>query len=162
LKVRRELVTQIRHGLSFRQVAKRFGVAVSTVPFWVKRVGDQRLNRVNYSDKSKHPITTNRVDEGVERCVLELRKELKERSDLGEFGAEAIQREMEKFGGNMIPARATINRILQRNGFLDGKHRRRFMPPPKGGYWSNNEQQHIEVDQFDYIEELYLTGGQTL
>jgi transposase-like protein len=146
--------------MSVRQVALRFGVAPSTVMFWVKRAGMQRLDRIRWSDHSDHRTAANRVAEQVEQCVLELRKELKEQSVLGEFGADAIRREMETLGCNKIPARTTINRILQRHGMLDGKHRKRFTPPPKGWYLPNNEEQNAELDQFDTIEECYLKGGQ--
>ncbi|MDR2440930.1 MAG: helix-turn-helix domain-containing protein [Planctomycetaceae bacterium] len=76
MTVRREIVAPIRHGLSFRQVAARLGVSLSTVQFWVKQAGNQRLNRVNYSDQSKHPMTTHCVADRVEQCVLDFRKEL--------------------------------------------------------------------------------------
>jgi transposase-like protein len=152
----------IRRGLSVRQVALRFGVASSTVMFWVKRVGKQRLDRIRWSDHSGHRTASNRVTESVEQCVLDLRKELKEQSVLGEFGADAIRQEMKCRKCNKIPARTTINRILQRNGMLDGKHRKRFTPPPKGWYLPNNEEQNAEWDQFDYIEECYLKGGQVV
>jgi hypothetical protein len=98
-----------------------FGVAISTVAFWVKRSGQQRLDRIRWSDHFSHRPALNRVAEGVEQCVLHLRKELKEQSDLGEFGAEAIRYEMDACGCNVIPSRATINRILQRNGIFDEK-----------------------------------------
>jgi hypothetical protein len=45
---------------------------------------------------------------------------------------------------------------------LDGKHRKRFTPPPKGWYLPNNEEQTAELDQFDYIEECYIKGGQVV
>ncbi|MDR0336564.1 MAG: hypothetical protein LBI18_05685 [Planctomycetaceae bacterium] len=67
---------------------------------------------------------------------------------------------MERLGCNNIPSRTTINRSLQRNGILDGKHRKRLMPPPKGWYLPDKEGQTAELDQFDYIEECYLKGGQ--
>jgi transposase-like protein len=152
----------VRRGKSVRQVALRFGVAASTVMFWVKRAGSQRLSRIRWTDHSGHRPAVNRVAEGVEQCVLDLRKELKEQRVLGEFGADAIRHEMEGRGCNKIPARTTINRILQRNGMLDGKHRKRFTPPPKGWYWPNNEEQNAERDRFDYIEECYLKGGEVV
>jgi hypothetical protein len=107
--------------------------------FWVKRAGDQRLDRIRWSNHSVHRPAVNRVTEGVEQCVLDLRKELKEQRVLGEFGADAIRHEMERLGCNKIPSRTTIHRILQRNGMLDGKHRKRITPPPQGWYLPNDE-----------------------
>jgi transposase len=140
LQVRKTIVSKVRRGLSLRQAAAHFGVAVSTVAFGVKRAGQQRLERIRWSDHSRHRPALNRVAKSVEQCVLHLRKELKEQCDLGELGAEAIRYEMDARGCNMIPSRATINRILQRNGMLDGKPRKRLTPPPQGWYLPNNEE----------------------
>jgi transposase len=108
LQVRRGIVTSIRRGMSVRQVASRFGVAPSTVMFWVKRASKQRLNRIGWwSDRSSRRVAANRVSESVERCVIHLRKNLKEQSVLGEFGADAIQYEMQNRGCNKTPSRAT-------------------------------------------------------
>ncbi|MDR1268336.1 MAG: hypothetical protein LBK82_02315 [Planctomycetaceae bacterium] len=156
------MVSKVRRGMSIRQAALHFGVAVSTVLFWVKRAGQQRLDRVRWSDHSVHHTAVNRVTKSVEQCVLDLRKELKEQSDLGEFGADAIRHEMDTRGCKVLLSRATINRVLQRNGMLDGKHRKRITPPPKGWYLPNNEEQTAELDQFDYIKECYLKGGQVV
>ncbi|MCL2304123.1 MAG: hypothetical protein FWC43_02125 [Planctomycetaceae bacterium] len=63
----------------------RFHVAKSTVELWVNRAHGKRLDRVDWTDRSAGPKTPhNRVSVHVEHCVLELRKELKENSPLGE------------------------------------------------------------------------------
>jgi hypothetical protein len=95
----------------------------------------------------------------VEHCVLGLRKELKESSALGEYGADAIKREMEQIGCCRSISRPTINRILQRNGMLDGKRRQRRKAPPTGWYLPDVASGSAELDQFDFIEDLCLQGG---
>jgi transposase len=109
--------------MSIRQTAKNFGVTKATVEYWLNRSKGKRLDRVDWSNKPINVKTANnRVETYVEQCVLTLRKELKEQSPLGEFGADAIQYEMKKRKCPKVPSRATINRILKRNGVLDGKH----------------------------------------
>jgi hypothetical protein len=64
--------------------------------------------------------------------VLSLRHQLRTQSDLGEFGAEAIQREWQKQGWTDPPSVRTIGRILERRGALDGQKRLRRGAPPMG------------------------------
>ena len=40
---------------SLRAVAKKFGVAVATVAHWVEVAKDERLDRVDFSDRSRAP-----------------------------------------------------------------------------------------------------------
>ncbi len=47
---------------------------------------------------------------------MTLRTQLRDESPLGEFGAAAIRREMEKLGEEQIPALRTIGYILERAG----------------------------------------------
>jgi hypothetical protein len=148
--------------MSIRQTAKNFGVTKATVEYWLNRSKGKRLDRVDWSNKPINVKTANnRVETCVEQCVLALRKELKEQSPLGEFGAAAIQREMEKRQCPKAPSRATSNRILKRNGVLDNKRRKRFPPPPIGWYLTNVERKIAERDSLDYVEDLYVKGGQT-
>ena len=55
--------------------------------------------------------------------MLAIRKELKDVSALGEYGAEAIHREMTQRRCEQIPTARTINRILERRGQFDGRRR---------------------------------------
>jgi len=78
---------------------------------------------------------------------------------LGEYGAEAIQRELLVRGKIEIPAVRTIGRILERRGALDGRHRRRHRPPPAGWYLPEVAKRSHELDSFDVIEGLIIEGG---
>jgi hypothetical protein len=91
--------------------------------------------------------------------VLTLRKELKENSPLGEYGANAILREMQQRHCSMLPSRTTINRILQLHGAFDGHKRKRFKAPPVGWYLKPVAGRLAELDQFDYVEDLCIEGG---
>src|SRR4051794_18759957 len=117
-----------------REVARRYGVALSTVQTWVARAGDRRLDRVDWSDRPDGPPRpVNRSTAELEDLVLTTRRQLKDTSDLGEFGAAAIRRALVECGVAPLPTVRTIGRILERRGALDGRPRvRRPAPPPAG------------------------------
>ena len=151
---------EVRRGQSLRQVAEQFHVGKSTVERWCKRAEGQRLDRVDWNDRpAGTPMPANRVAAEVEQCVLMLRKQLKDNRSLGEHGADAILREMQQRECPVLPSRATVNRILKRHGQIDGRQRKRFKPPPAGWYLKPLAKKIAELDQFDYIEDLYITGG---
>jgi len=87
-----------------------------------------------------------------------LREELKSHSDLGEFGAVAIERALRALDGSS-PSVRTIGRILQRRGVLDGHRRVRRPPPPRGWYLPAVAAGQAELDSFDIIEGLVIRGG---
>ena len=91
--------------------------------------------------------------------MLTVRRELREQSDLGEFGAAAIQRELQARQLPAVPAERTINRILARRGALDARHRMRHKPPPRGWYLPDVMAGDAELDQFDVIEGLRIKAG---
>ena len=118
------MVAQVRRGSSRRVVSEQFGVSKSQVDRWVERARGKRLDRVDWSDRPRGPRTPhNRCSTRLEEVVLAIRKELKETSVLGEYGGEAIHREMMRRGCDEIPTSRTINRILDRRGQFDGKRR---------------------------------------
>jgi transposase len=118
------MVREVRRGASRRAVAKKFGVSKSQVDRWVRRADGMRLDRVDWSDQLSGQRTPhNKSAAATEEIILTVRKKLKETSALGEFGAEAIHRELMRQGQTAIPTVRTINNILQRHGQFDGKRR---------------------------------------
>ncbi len=95
----------------------------------------------------------------MEQRVLIIRRQLRTKSDLGEYGPEAIQREMQRRGERVIPSVATIARSLSRRGALDGRRRIRRPAPPPGWYLPEVAGQRAEMDNFDAIEDLVIRGG---
>jgi len=137
-----------------------FGVSKSNVDRWVERAEGKRLDRVDWSDRaSGQPVAHNRTASRVEERVIRLRKELKEISALGEYGAEAIQREMTGKGYPVVLPIRTINNILQRRGQFDGSRRIRRPAPPKGWYLPNLAEGKAELDSFDVVEGLDYQRG---
>ena len=55
------MVVAVRRGQSLRAVAEKFGVGVATVAHWVGRAKGLRLDRVDFSDRSRAPHRTRRT-----------------------------------------------------------------------------------------------------
>src|SRR5438309_659620 len=145
------MVAAVRRGQSLRAVAEKYGVAVATVAHWVERAEGQRLDRVDFSDRSRAPHKTRRTDITLEDLVLQTRKELAQ-GDLGAIGAEPIHQALLDGGLTKVPSVRTINRILGRRGALDGRHRTRRPPPPKGWYLPDVAKAAAELDSIDIVE----------
>src|SRR5262249_40160741 len=131
---RRQMVAAVRRQQSIRTAARRFGVSVSAVVYWVERAKGQRLDRVDWGDRPRAPHHTQRTEAGVEEQVLGRRRQLPQDSDLGGYGAEAIQQALRAEGLARPPSIRTTHRILQRRGALGSRRRVRRPPPPRGWY----------------------------
>lgn len=153
------MVAAVRAGASQRAVARRFGVSLLTVQRWVERAGDRPLDEVAWADRPDRPHHTRRTDAVLEELVLAVRAELKTSSDLGEFGAAAIRRELLARDLPAVPAVRTIGRILERRGILDGQRRVRRRPPPPGWYLPRVAAAQAELDSVDAVEGLVIKGG---
>src|SRR4051812_858077 len=154
------MVAAVRRKAPMRQVARRFRVALSTVQFWVARAGNHRLDRVDWSDRPDGPHRpVNRSTAELEDLVLTTRRELKDTSDLGEFGAAAIRRALVDRGATPLPTIRTLGRILERRGALDGRRRVRRPAPPPGWYLPDLADRRAELDSFDIVEGLVIKGG---
>lgn len=154
------MVQSYRSGCSLRQVARRFHVPVSHVQRWVRRANGLRLDRVDWRDLPRGlRRPANRTEASVETLVLGLRRHLRDQSDLGECGASAIHRELLDRGQTHPPSICTIGRILKRHGALDGRQRIRRPSPPRGWYLSDVAAGLAELDEFDFVEGLFIQGG---
>jgi hypothetical protein len=143
-----------------REVARESGVSLSTVQWWVCRAGKERLDRVDWEDRPRgRRRAVNRTSVKMEIAVVAVRKELKTRSVLGEYGAEAVRGALAERGeGASIPSVRTIGRILERHGLVDNRQRRRRPAPPTGWYLPEVAREQAELDSFDIIEGLSARG----
>jgi hypothetical protein len=114
---------------------------------------------VDWTDRSSRPRATRRIPRTLEDLVLRVRHELKETSDLGEFGAAAIHTALIGRAVPGVPSLRTIGRVLARRGALDGRRRVRRPPPPLGWYLPAVARGHAEVDSFDIVEGLAIRRG---
>ncbi len=154
------MVAAVRAGAPLRPTARRFGVSLSTLQQWVRRARGQRLDRVDWSDQAPGPRrSSQRTDAVLEEWIGELRRQLRQTSDLGEYGAAALRREWLDPGFPDPPVTHTIHRILRRRGRLDGPRRQRRPAPPPGWYLTEVAARRVERDRFDRIEGLALEGG---
>ena len=142
-----------------RAVARLHQVSLFTVQWWVRRAGDLSLEEVDWSNRSPLPARSGRTAPAIEDLVLMLRRELRERSALGEYGAKAIYSELVARRHAAVPSLRTIGRILERRGALDGGRRIRRNPPPAGWYLPEVAAGRAELDSFDIVEGLALEGG---
>ena len=154
------MVEAVRRGRSLREVARRFQVSHSTVLVWLGRAGDERLSRVDWSDRPRGPHRpANRTPAATEELVVAVRRELARESALGEFGARAIRETLCQRGREPLPSVRTIGRILDRRGALDGRQRRRHVAPPRGWHLPDLARRTVESDSFDVVEDLTIRGG---
>jgi len=152
------MVAAVRRGESLRAVARRFRVGVATVAHWVARAKGQRLDRVDWSERSRAPRRTRRTATLLEDLVLKARRELAQ-SDLGALGADPIRQALLAQGVADVPSVRTINRILARRGALDARPRTRRPPPPRGWYLPEVAATRAELDSFDIVEGLVIKDG---
>jgi len=153
------MVDAVRHGMSVRDVAKAFNTSKSTVSRWVRHASGKRLDRVDWTNQPSGQRTPhNKSAIASEELILQIRKQLKETSTLGEYGAEAIRREMLRRNIETLPVR-TINNILKRRGLFDGQRRTRRPAPPKGWYLPRVAEARAELDSFDIVQGMVIQGG---
>src|SRR5258707_4829782 len=154
------MVADVRCGRSQRSVARRMGVPLSVVQYWVRRTNAVRLDRVDWSNrKSGSRSSRNRTSSQTEDRVLSIRKFLREKSALGEHGPRAIHRTMLQRRFRNVPGVRTIARILERRGALDGKRRVRRPPPPRGWFLPEEAAQKAELESSPIMEDLVIAGG---
>jgi hypothetical protein len=154
------MVAAVRRGLSPRQAAKRFGVSLRTVQVWLGRAEGQRLDRIDWSDRPRGGRREAYATPArIEDLVVRLRKELREKSALGDCGARAIREELQRRRTKPLPSVRTIGRILLRKGVLDGRRRVRRPPPPPGWYLPAVAGRKAELESFDFVEGLVIRGG---
>ena len=168
------MVAAVRAGQSLRQAARAFGVSVGNVAYWVDQAQGERIDRARFANR-KPGRAWNRTSARVEQRILRTRRELRDKSVLGEYSADAIGLALRARVAAPVPApaptpaaapvpapvpaRATIYRVLERHGALDAVHRQRRPAPPKGWYLPNLAAAATELDSFDFVEDLKIAAG---
>lgn len=153
------IVEAVRQGQSLRAVARQYRVSLPTVQRWVRRAEGLPLDEVSWAGRSSRPLEIRRTPKVMEDRVLRCRERLRDRSDLGEYGARAIHQELVARRVAQVPSVRTIGRILERRGALDSRRRVRRPPPPRGWYLPRVAALEAEVDLWDGVEGLVFSGG---
>ncbi len=154
------MVAAIRQGRSYRWVAQRYGVGLATVVRWVKRAAGARLSRVDLSNQPRGcRCASNRTDAALEEQILAMRSYLQRVSDLGEWGAAAIHRELVAQRVAPVPSVRTIGRIVARRGAVERRYRLRRPAPRPGWYLPPVASGRLELDSFDIVEGLAIRQG---
>ena len=157
------MVAAVRSGQSQRAVAQLFGVSLATVQRWLERAKDKPLDKVDWDDHSQAPHQqAKQTTPEIQHLILDVRKELANHSDLGEYGAQAIRTRLTQrpdLSLEAVPSVPTINRILKRNGVYDVNRRVRRKPPLSGWYLPEVAQKRAEIDETDFVEDLLIEGG---
>jgi hypothetical protein len=151
------MVRLVRLGKSMHSVADKLKVGSSTVWRWAHRADAQRLDRADFATR-KPGRAWNRTDAELEQRIVELRHSLAETA-LGNSGARAIHNALRAQASPIPTSVATINRVLSRRGLQDSAGRIRRPAPPKGWYLPQVMAGRVELDSFDFIEELKIADG---
>ena len=151
------MVRLVRLGKSMQWVANKLKVDRSTVWLWAHRTQGQRLDRADFA-AHKPGRAWNRTDGELEQRVVQLRHSLATTA-LGNNGARAIHHALRAEAPSRPPSVATINRVLSRRGLQDGAARIRRPAPPKGWYLPQVMAGRLELDSFDFIEDLKIADG---
>jgi transposase InsO family protein len=97
-------------------LCRRLGISRKTAYKWLGRARDCPVEKMSecLMDRSRRPLNSpGRTDSGMEQSVLELR--IKHPA----WGARKLKRRLEDLGHLQVPARSTVNGILQRHGLID-------------------------------------------
>ena len=157
------MVAAVRRGQSQRSVARRFGVSLGHLQYWLARTRGQKLAGVDWSDRPCAPRRQGRQTRpAVQRRIVALRQEPRH-SALGFIGAQAIYDALRtERPTTSPPSLRTIGRILKAHGALDAVRRVRRPAPPPGWYLPAVAAGRAELDAFDVIEDLPLEAGPRL
>jgi transposase InsO family protein len=116
---RYEAVQQVlRDGIPVTEVAARLGVSRQSVHTWVNRYRADGLEGL--ADRSHKPASCpHQTAVGVEAAVCELRRQHPR------WGPQRLHHELGRRGHQQVPSRASIYRILVRQGLIEPGGRRR-------------------------------------
>ncbi|WP_329550187.1 IS481 family transposase [Streptomyces sp. NBC_01356] len=141
-------VMEVAAGVAVTQVAARYGVSRQSVHAWVRKY--EELGLPGLADRSHRPVSCpHRIAREVEAVVCELR-----RRHPG-WGPRRLVHELESRGISPVPSRATVYRVLVRNGLVEPGVRRRR----RSDYRRWERSAAMELWQMDIVGGILLAGG---
>jgi transposase InsO family protein len=138
----------LRDGQSVVEVAGRYGVSRQAVHRWLRRYQDGGLEALE--DRSHRPRSCpHRLPEAVEAVLVELR-----RAHPG-WGPRRLGHELARRKITPLPSRASIYRVLVRNGLVEPQARRRR----KTAWRRWQRERPMQLWQMDVMGGLRLVDG---
>jgi transposase InsO family protein len=149
VEYRYRAVCEVLGGSPIGEVAARYGTSRQSLHSWRQRF--QQDGMKGLAERSRRPRTSpNRIAADVEALACELRRQHPR------WGARRISHELSDRGVNPAPARATVHRILVRNGLIDPQaqqHKRTYRR------WQRQEPMHLW--QLDIVGGVPLADGRS-
>lgn len=147
VQIRLRAVTEVHNGSPVSDVAERFGVTRQTITAWRKRYESSGLDGLLDSSRRPHSSPL-RIHADVEALICEMRRHHRR------WGARRICFELATVLGRRSPSRATVHRVLVRNGLVnhqEQQHKRIYKR------WQREAPMHLW--QLDLVGGLFLVGG---
>jgi transposase InsO family protein len=140
-------VLEVVAGQPVTEVAARFGVSRQSVHAWKRRYLTGGLDGLR--EVSRRPHTSpGRIEAGIEARICEMRRAHQR------WGARRISFELARAGITPTPSRATVHRVLIRNGLIDPQaqqHRRKYTR------WQREAP--MQLWQLDIVDGMRLANG---
>ncbi|MGY4992320.1 IS481 family transposase [Streptomyces sp. 900105245] len=141
-------VMEVAAGVPVTQVAARYGVSRQSVHSWVRKYEQSGLPGL--ADRSHRPESCpHRIAGEVEALVCELRRRRPG------WGPRRLVHELERRGITPVPSRATVYRVLVRNGLVEPGVRKRR----RSDYRRWERSASMELWQMDIVGGLLLADG---
>jgi transposase InsO family protein len=149
LEYRYRAVCEVLGGSPIGEVAARYGTSRQSLHVWRQRFQQEGMSGL--ADRSRRPRTSpNRVAADVEALTCDLRRQHPR------WGARRISHELGRRGVEPAPARATVHRILVRNGLVDPQEQQRKRTYKR---WQRAEPMHLW--QMDIVGGVPLADGRS-
>jgi transposase len=140
-------VLEVGDGSPVSEVALRFGVSAPTIYAWKRRFDDEGL--AGLQERSRRPhASPRRLAADIEALICELRRQHPR------WGARRICYELGRRGMDLVPSRATVHRVLARNGLVkpqEQQHQRQYRR------WQREAP--MQLWQLDIVGGVFLAGG---
>ncbi len=140
-------VLEVGDGSPVSEVAIRYGVSRQTIHTWRNRYAQDGI--AGLQEASRRPKRTpTRVDAEVEALICELRRQHPR------WGARRVRHELGRRNVDKIPSRATVHRVLSRNGLInaqDQQHKRKYKR------WQREAP--MQLWQMDLVGGVFLADG---
>nr|WP_205669166.1 helix-turn-helix domain-containing protein [Amycolatopsis suaedae] len=122
VEYRYRAVCEVLGGSPITEVAVRFGTSRQSLDTWRRRFKADGM--AGLADRSRRPHTSpTKVSAEVEALICRLRREHPR------WGARRISHELASHDLAVAPSRATVHRVLTRNGMIDPQaqqHQRKY------------------------------------